>query len=205
MDKTQTTDLKIKLYSETSLPTTWGMFQISVYRDNKTQDETILISKNLDSVESPFVRIHSECITGEVFGSLKCDCREQLNLALAKIETDGSGAVVYLRQEGRGIGLGNKIKAYALQNQGLDTIEANHKLGFGTDLREFDIAALVLKDKKVTSVKLNTNKPEKLSSLESNGIEIKERIPSITSVNSHNEPYLETKYKKLGHLLGKLF
>ena len=205
MTSTSSKPLIVSLYSEAEVPTSFGSFLISVYRDNRSSDETVLISKNLGAQQTPFVRLHSECFTGEVFGSLKCDCRDQLYAALEAIQTAGCGAVVYLRQEGRGIGLGNKIKAYALQNNGADTIEANHRLGFATDLRDFSIAAAILKDKKISSVALNTNNPEKVKSLESCGIEVAEVKPSLSSVNEHNRDYLKTKYKTMGHLLGKLF
>lgn len=197
--------LEITLYSETTMPTVYGEFLVSIYRDNQSDDETVLVSLNLENSESPFVRVHSECITGEVFGSLKCDCRDQLSLSLQEIQKRGAGAVVYLRQEGRGIGLGNKIKAYALQNKGADTIEANHKLGFDTDLRTFDKAALILKDRKLNSIVLNTNNPEKVDSLSEFGIEVVDRVPSLSAVNEHNKDYLETKMKRLGHHLKSLF
>ncbi len=197
--------LTVNLYSEAKMPTVYGEFLVSVYKDSLSSDETVLISLDLEKSQAPFVRVHSECLTGEVFGSMKCDCREQLALALAEIQKRKSGAVLYLRQEGRGIGLGNKIKAYALQNQGADTIEANHKLGFDTDLRSFDIAGLILKDKGIHCISLNTNNPEKVEALKNSGIEVRERVPSLSSVNEHNEDYLKTKMKRLGHDLDSLF
>lgn len=197
--------LKVSLFSEAVVPTIHGEYLVSIYRDTQSQDETVLISYNLDQGEMPFVRIHSECFTGEVLGSLKCDCRDQLSLALQEIQKRGSGAVIYLRQEGRGIGLGNKIKAYALQSQGADTIQANHLLGFDTDLRTFDLAALILQDRKINKIVLNTNNPEKLSALETFGIEVAERVPSLSPLNKHNKEYLETKMKLLGHFLDPLF
>ena len=197
--------LKVELYAEAEIPTEFGNFLVSVYHNNKNDDETLLVSLNLDSDETPFVRIHSECFTGEVLSSLKCDCKAQLALALDLIQKRGSGAVVYLRQEGRGIGLGNKIKAYALQNKGHDTIEANHILGFETDLRDFEEAAVILKDRNISKLILNTNNPDKISSLKDFGIEVVSVEPSITEVNEHNEKYFETKMNELGHLLKKLF
>jgi GTP cyclohydrolase II len=140
-----------------------------------------------------------------VLGSLKCDCRDQLNLALAEIQKRGSGAIIYLRQEGRGIGLGNKIRAYHLQNLGADTIEANHQLGFDTDLRSFEAAALILKQRGIKEVILNTNNPDKIQALTDLGIVIRERVPSLAAVNKFNEDYLKTKMKKLGHQLNGLF
>ncbi|MCX6129481.1 MAG: GTP cyclohydrolase II RibA, partial [Proteobacteria bacterium] len=160
---------------------------------------------NLVKGAVPFVRIHSECFTGEVLGSLKCDCSDQLNLALAEIQRRGAGAVIYLRQEGRGIGLGNKIRAYELQNQGADTIEANHQLGFDTDLRSFEAAALILKQRGIQEVILNTNNPDKLNALITHGIKILERVPSLANVNKFNEDYLKTKMDKMGHQLKSLF
>ena len=176
---TDAKSLKVELYAEAEIPTEFGNFLVSVYHNNKNDDETLLVSLNLDSDETPFVRIHSECFTGEVLSSLKCDCKAQLALALDLIQKRGSGAVVYLRQEGRGIGLGNKIKAYALQNKGHDTIEANHILGFETDLRDFEEAAVILKDRNISKLILNTNNPEKISSLKDFGIEVVSVEPSI--------------------------
>jgi GTP cyclohydrolase II len=197
--------MKVTLFSEAQIPTVFGTFLVSIYRDDKTAAESILISHNLEPDTTPFVRIHSECFTGEVLGSLKCDCRDQLQLALKEIQRRGSGAVIYLRQEGRGIGLGNKIKAYALQNQGADTIQANHLLGFETDLRTFEIAGLILRDRGVKQVVLNTNNPEKITSLTEAGVAVTKRIPSLASVNAHNEGYLRTKMEDLGHALESLF
>ncbi|RZA12158.1 MAG: GTP cyclohydrolase II RibA, partial [Proteobacteria bacterium] len=168
-------------------------------------ENAILISKGLHVGAVPFVRVHSECFTGEALGSLKCDCRDQLSLALVEIERLGMGAVVYLRQEGRGIGLGNKIKAYHLQALGANTVEANHQLGFATDLRSFDSAALILKHRGIKEIRINTNNPEKIRDLESHGITIAERVPSLTVMNIHNEDYLKTKMQLLGHHLDSLF
>ncbi len=197
--------LTLTQYAEATLPTVFGEFLITVYRDQKQEESAILISYNLKEQTCPFVRVHSECFTGEVLGSLKCDCRDQLNLALAEIQKRGAGAIIYLRQEGRGIGLGNKIRAYHLQNLGADTIEANHKLGFDTDLRSFEAAALILKSRGISEVVLNTNNPDKINALTDFGISIKERVPSLTNVNRFNEDYLKTKMKKMGHELDGLF
>ena len=147
------------------------------------------------------VRIHSECLTSEVLGSLKCDCREQLHSALEYINEKGRGMVLYMRQEGRGIGLGNKIRAYALQEIGYDTVEANHRLGFPDDLRRYDIAAAMLKILGVKSVELLTNNPKKIRGLEEHGIQILRRIPLEMTPNPVNRFYLYTKAKKSGHLL----
>ncbi|MES2744772.1 MAG: GTP cyclohydrolase II [Bdellovibrionota bacterium] len=197
--------LSVSLYAEALIPTLFGEFLVSVYRDQNGDENAILISKGLFAGAVPFVRVHSECFTGEALGSLKCDCRDQLSLALVEIERLGSGAVVYLRQEGRGIGLGNKIKAYHLQNLGANTVEANHQLGFATDLRSFEAAALVLRARGITAVKLNTNNPDKIDGLEKGGVRIDERVPSLTVLNEHNEGYLKTKMLMLGHHLDSLF
>lgn len=197
--------MNVTLYSEAMIPTAYGPFLVSVYRDDRSTDESILISHHLEAGKVPFIRIHSECFTGEVLGSLKCDCRDQLTLAMKEIQRRGSGAVIYLRQEGRGIGLGNKIKAYHLQNQGADTIEANHLLGFATDLRSFEIAGLILKHRGISEVILNTNNPEKIASLKEAGIRVLSRVPSLTPVNEHNKGYLRTKMDQLGHTLEELF
>jgi GTP cyclohydrolase II len=198
-------DLSLNLYAEALIPTLFGEFLVSVYRDQDGEENAILISKGLFAGADPFVRVHSECFTGEALGSLKCDCREQLSLALIEIERLGCGAVVYLRQEGRGIGLGNKIKAYHLQNLGANTVEANHQLGFATDLRSFEAAALVIRDRGISSVKLNTNNPDKVAGLERGGVRISERVPSLAALNEHNEGYLKTKMLMLGHHLDSLF
>ena len=200
-----TSGLTVKLFAEAEIPTEFGKFMVSVYHNNKNKDEAVLVSLNLSKEEVPFVRIHSECFTGEVLSSMKCDCKAQLALSLELIQKKGAGAVVYLRQEGRGIGLGNKIKAYALQNKGHDTIEANHILGFATDLRDFEEAALILKDRNIRKVVLNTNNPDKIASLKGFGISVEAVEPSLTDLNEHNEKYLETKMNELGHKLKDLF
>lgn len=198
-------DLSLELYAEAMVPTIFGDFLLSVYRDQNEREDAILISKGLTGGAEPFVRVHSECFTGEVLGSMKCDCRDQLSLALAEIQQRGVGAVIYLRQEGRGIGLGNKIKAYHLQNLGANTIEANHQLGFDTDLRSFQSAALILKERGINAIRINTNNPDKIRELEENGIVIRERVPSLTALNQHNQDYLKTKMLFLGHELQGLF
>src|SRR6478735_1598853 len=197
--------LVLTQYAEAALPTVFGEFLTTVYRDQNQEESAILISYNLTEGACPFVRVHSECFTGEVLGSLKCDCRDQLNLALTEIQKRGSGAIIYLRQEGRGIGLGNKIRAYHLQNLGADTIEANHQLGFDTDLRSFEAAALILQHRGIKEVVLNTNNPDKIQALTDFGIVIKERVQSLAEVNKFNEDYLKTKMKKMGHQLKGLF
>ena len=192
--------ISIEKYATSQLPTIHGLFDVTVYRYGPDDEEALAIACGDFSPEEPtFARVHSECLTGEVLGSLKCDCREQLELALSQVQQIGTGVVVYLRQEGRGIGLGNKIRAYALQDAGADTVQANHQLGFATDLREFDVAAEILKDLGIHRVQLHTNNPEKIQAMKDHGIELVSRVPAHGAVNPHNRRYLETKQQTLGH------
>lgn len=196
----KTRRLAVRRYAESKLPTRHGSFRVLVYRYGPDEEEALAVVCGSFPPKGPvFARVHSECLTGEVLGSLKCDCREQLEQALEHIQAEGQGVLVYLRQEGRGIGLGNKIRAYALQDAGADTIQANHKLGFDTDLREFEIAGMILEDLGVTQVRLHTNNPDKIRALEDHGIEIVSRLPAHGGVNPHNRRYLETKHRALGH------
>jgi len=156
---------------------------------------------DIDENEPVLVRVHSECLTGDVFGSLKCDCRSQLHRAMEVISKEGKGVIVYLRQEGRGIGLVNKIKAYHLQDHGFDTVEANRKLGFPPDMRDFGIGAQILRDLGVRKIRLLTNNPKKLIGLEGYGLEIVERVPIVVGVCDYNRDYLITKKEKMGHLI----
>ncbi len=184
------------------LPTRWGDFTIHVLEktsDNK--EHTALSMGNLDNNEPLLIRVHSECLTGDAFSSLRCDCGPQLEAAMQKIAEVGRGAIIYLRQEGRGIGLVNKIRAYALQDQGQDTVEANLNLGFAADLRSFEVAAELLESMGVNSVKLMTNNPRKMQALKDANIDVVERVPLMYGKNPHNENYLSTKHGKLGHLL----
>ncbi|WP_428267323.1 GTP cyclohydrolase II [Haliangium sp.] len=198
--------LTLRKYASSKLPTIHGQFDVDVYRFGPEDEEALAVRLGPFPPAGPvFVRIHSECMTGEVLGSLKCDCREQLELALERIQELGHGAVIYLRQEGRGIGLGNKIRAYALQDAGADTVQANHQLGFATDLREFDVAAAILKDLGVAKIELHTNNPDKIQAMEENGIEIVARLAAHGAINPHNRRYLETKHRTLGHHLDDLF
>jgi GTP cyclohydrolase II len=187
-------------YAKTLLPTEHGEFDVRVFRDDQGEHLLISIGDVVDAVNLP-IRVHSECLTGEVLGSLKCDCKPQLEYALQRIAALGCGAVLYLRQEGRGIGLGNKIRAYTLQENGADTVDANRLLGFDDDLRRYDVAAAMLAGIRVTSVQLMTNNPEKVDGLEQCGIKVVARLPHVIGENFVNSDYLETKKRRMGHLL----
>ncbi len=189
----------LERYAEADLPTEHGTFRILVYRDGK-KEHVAMVFGDVRGAEEVMVRVHSECFTGEVLGSLRCDCRDQLDLALSRIAAEGSGVVVYLRQEGRGIGLGNKIRAYALQDQGIDTVNANLALGFDADARSYEVAAAVLADLGVESVRLLTNNPGKLDGLTEAGVVVAEQMPHWTGANEHSEGYLKIKKLKMGHI-----
>jgi len=190
------------IYSETNLPTRHGIFRLVVFHNNIDNKEHLaLIRGNLGDGENIPLRMHSECLTSEVLGSLKCDCKEQLDTALNYIAHEGRGILLYLRQEGRGLGLGNKIRAYSLQELGFDTVQANQHLGFPDDLRRYDVAAGMLETLGVKSVQLLTNNPKKVSGLQEYGIEVKKRVPIEIKPNPINEFYLKTKAQKSGHLL----
>lgn len=182
-----------------NLPTKYGTFDIKAYKDG-SQEHLAIMSKDFTNIEIPMVRIHSECLTGDAIGSLKCDCNNQLDLALELISAQG-GLVIYHRQEGRNIGLVNKINAYNLQDQGFNTVEANLKLGFKEDERDYKAVEYILKDLNLKKMRLITNNPRKINFFENSGIEIVERIPAITKINKFNENYLQTKKDELGHLL----
>ena len=182
-----------------NLPTKYGKFKIKAYKDGN-QEHLAIMSQDFENIDSPFVRIHSECLTGDTLGSLKCDCQNQLDLSLKFIAQEG-GLVIYHRQEGRNIGLVNKVNAYALQDQGRNTIQANLELGFGEDDRDYSIVGHIFKDLGVKKLKLITNNPKKIEYVESLGIEIVERIPAITKSNKYNEGYLLTKKEQMGHIL----
>ncbi|MBW4632069.1 MAG: GTP cyclohydrolase II [Iphinoe sp. HA4291-MV1] len=185
------------------LPSEFGTFKIYGYRNTLDNSENVAIIKGeVEKFDNPvMVRIHSECLTGDALGSLRCDCGMQLQIALRMIEKAGQGVIIYLAQEGRGIGLLNKVKAYSLQDLGLDTVEANERLGFSADLRDYSIVAQILKDLGVKQIRLITNNPRKIAGLESYGIEIADRIPLVIEPNDYNLNYLTTKAKKLGHLI----
>ncbi len=188
----------------TKLPSQFGQFQIYGYRNLLDDTETVAIVKGdpADFIDKPvMVRMHSECLTGDALGSLRCDCQLQLQAALKMIENAGAGVVVYLRQEGRGIGLINKLKAYSLQDLGLDTVEANNRLGFPADLRNYGVGAQVLNDLGINKIRLITNNPRKIAGLKGYGLEIVDRVPLLIEANDYNNNYLTTKAEKLGHLL----
>ena len=194
--------MKIKFSNKAKLPTKYGEFNIiSFKKEGDIHEHCLLYLGNLDSQENVLTRIHSECLTGDVFSSRKCDCGEQLDESMQAISEKGVGIILYLRQEGRGIGLFNKINAYALQDEGQDTIQANHSLGFDTDLRDFTIAVKALEHLKIKSIELLSNNPEKIKIWENSGIKVTKRIPLIIETNKHNQDYLNIKKLKLNHML----
>lgn len=195
-------DKLIKLEAEARLPTDFGEFVIRAY--STLIDDKIHIALIMGEIlenEPVLVRVHSECLTGDIFGSNRCDCGPQLHAALSQIQKEGKGVLVYMRQEGRGIGIINKLKAYSLQDKGLDTVEANEKLGFAADLRDYGIGAQILRDIGVVKMRLMTNNPRKIVGLEGYGLEIVDRVPLVMPPERDNENYLRTKRDKLGHFL----
>jgi len=188
--------------AEAKLPTRYGEFSAIAYRSDIDPDEHLaLVMGDIATEEPVLVRVHSECLTGDVFGSLRCDCGEQVALAMQSIAKEGRGVLLYMRQEGRGIGFHNKMRAYALQDKGLDTVEANLSLGFASDLRDYGIGAQILADLGLHKIRLLTNNPKKVIGLEGYGLKVVETLPIIATPNPYNRAYLETKRKKLGHLL----
>ncbi|MGI9952347.1 bifunctional 3,4-dihydroxy-2-butanone-4-phosphate synthase/GTP cyclohydrolase II [Moorellaceae bacterium AZ2] len=196
------TEKLIRRVAETNLPTRYGHFRAIAYEDVlEKQGHLALVKGAVDDGRPVLVRVHSECLTGDVFGSYRCDCGEQLARAMTMIEAEGRGVLLYMRQEGRGIGLLNKIKAYKLQEEGKDTVEANEALGFPADLRDYGIGAQILVDLGIRELKLLTNNPRKIAGLEGYGLKVVERIPLEIQPNGINQRYLRTKKDKLGHLL----
>jgi GTP cyclohydrolase II len=197
--------MNLARYAEADLPTSHGLFRVYVYRDADAPDDVAaeehmaIVRGDIGGGSNVLCRVHSECWTSEVLGSLKCDCRDQLEAALERIGGEGAGVIVYLRQEGRGIGLGNKIRAYALQNSGADTVEANLALGFAADGRTYELAAAILEDLQVRSVRLLTNNPLKVAGLKAAGVVVADRISHWVGENQYNAGYLAVKRRKMGH------
>lgn len=194
--------LSVRVEAIAELPSRFGEFHIVAFSNNQDNKEHVAIIKgDIVGAKNVPVRLHSECLTGDVLGSLRCDCRDQLEAALKMIGQMENGVVLYLRQEGRGIGLTNKIRAYSLQDQGMDTVEANHALGFQDDERDYTVAAHMLKALNIQSIRLITNNPKKLQQLSSHGVKVESRIPHVMKPNRHNRHYLETKAAKSGHMI----
>ena len=187
--------------SDAYLPTESGNFRISITPDEKGMEHALLYTEAFSDSNNPLIRIHSECLTGDAFGSLKCDCGAQLKKSMELIQEEGAGAIIYLRQEGRGIGLEAKIKAYALQDKGYDTLDANLALGLPADARDYKIAATMLKKMGILKVRLMTNNPLKINGLRHNGIIVTDRISHISGLCKSNRDYLKTKKLRMGHLL----
>ena len=192
---------ELQRIAEAKLPTPFAEFRVHVFVAQDGKEHVVISLGDLKTGDAPLVRVHSECLTGDALFSLRCDCGFQLDAALSAIAQAGLGAVLYLRQEGRGIGLGNKIRAYALQDQGSDTVDANHQLGFPADARDYDLAVQLLRELGLTRIRLMTNNPRKLDALIRDGIEVVERVPLESGRNPHNEAYLRAKADKLGHWL----
>jgi 3,4-dihydroxy 2-butanone 4-phosphate synthase / GTP cyclohydrolase II len=191
-----------ELVARANFPTRYGQFTIYGFRGPGPQQEALaLVRGKLNGKAAPLVRVHSQCLTGDALTSLRCDCRAQLELSMKKIAKAGSGVLLYLAQEGRGIGLMNKIRAYELQDQGMDTVEANESLGFAADARDYDFSAQILKKLGATKIRLLSNNPEKLRQLEAAGIRVTERVPCQPRTSKISRRYLQTKKKKMGHLL----
>ncbi|MGO9209911.1 MAG: GTP cyclohydrolase II [Terriglobales bacterium] len=198
----------LRKVAEADFPTRWGHFRIMGFEgspqsgtERRLETAVALVMGDIHS-EPPLVRIHSQCLTGDVFGSLRCDCQQQLEMSLKMIAETGRGVLVYEQQEGRGIGLMAKLEAYELQDKGLDTVEANEKLGFKADQREFALPAEVLKALSLRQVRLLSNNPDKVQALEKAGVKVVERVPCVAETQSHSEAYMRTKQQKMGHIFG---
>jgi len=194
----------VRQAAEADFPTRWGHFRIHGFEGQTVsgKEEAVALVMGNVAEGTPLVRVHSQCLTGDVFGSLRCDCRQQLEMALEMIATSGCGILLYEQKEGRGIGLMPKLQAYRLQDEGLDTVQANEQLGFKADHREFELPAAVLRALGVKKVRLISNNPQKVSALEGAGIQVVERVSAEVAPNQHAAKYLQTKKEKLGHLLG---
>jgi GTP cyclohydrolase II len=192
----------VQMVAHAELPTRYGRFTIYGFKGRGPQEEAVaLVRGNLKGKTAPLVRVHSQCLTGDVLTSLRCDCRAQLELSLKKIGRAPSGIVLYLPQEGRGIGLMNKLRAYELQDGGMDTVEANETLGFAADVRDYEFSAQILKKLGANKIRLLSNNPEKVRQLEDSGIQVAERVPCQPRVSKISSGYLKTKKRKMGHLL----
>ena len=197
--------MPIKFVATSRLPTSFGEFNITVFQDPETGEEHVALSKGLDTAPTQpvLVRIHSECLTGDAFASLKCDCGPQLQATQRLINDAGQGVILYLRQEGRGIGLTNKIRAYALQDQGHDTVDANLMLNLPADARRYDMCSIMLDHLQVKAVRLITNNPLKIQALQEQGITVVDRVPLTVGLNPFNEEYLQTKHESMAHMYDK--
>lgn len=197
-------EVMVSQVAEARIPTNHGVFKMKAFTNSiDTKEHFALVMGEVSPEEPTLVRVHSECLTGDVFHSLRCDCGAQLDAAMAKIAQNQSGVLLYMRQEGRGIGIINKLKAYNFQDEGLDTVEANKKLGYDADLRDYGIGAQILSSLGIKKIKLMTNNPRKVVGLEGYGLEITERVSLVMEANPHNEKYLSTKHERLGHYLNK--
>ncbi|MDM1284739.1 GTP cyclohydrolase II [Acinetobacter indicus] len=197
--------MPIEFVATSRLPTAFGEFKITVFQDPKTGEEHVALSKGLEQapIEPVLVRVHSECLTGDAFASLKCDCGPQLQATQRLINEAGQGVILYLRQEGRGIGLTNKIRAYALQDQGHDTVDANLMLNLPADARQYDMCSIMLDHLQVKAVRLITNNPLKIEALREQGINVVDRVPLTVGLNPFNEQYLKTKHERMAHMYQK--
>ncbi|MEE8441475.1 MAG: GTP cyclohydrolase II [Spirochaetia bacterium] len=195
-------NVDVQLVASSTLPTRYGNFRIfGFYDDRERKEHTAIVQGDVQNRANVPVRVHSECHTGDVWGSLRCDCREQLEASVEYVADQEFGAVIYLKQEGRGIGLLNKIKAYQLQELGLDTVEANHYLGYPAEVRDYAVAAKILELLEIRSIALLSNNPDKIAKLEDEGVKITRRIPVVIPSNEHNFTYLDTKKHRMGHLI----